>query len=89
MSRILFTSISARLLHLLSAAGPMGMPEICAALDLKPGRVRHKLWVLRRDGYVSITDPSAAGVHPCYMADRSRVERGLSELLADFGAEPP
>ncbi|NVM97754.1 ArsR family transcriptional regulator [Arthrobacter sp. SDTb3-6] len=88
MSRILCTAISSRLLHLLSAGGPRDVPGICEAMHLKPGRVRHHLKALGRGGFVNIDSSSPHG-YPSrrYAADAYQVDKGLSRLLAEFGAD--
>ncbi|PYI65724.1 hypothetical protein CVV68_16915 [Arthrobacter livingstonensis] len=88
MSRILCTSSSARLLHLLAANGPQDVGAICKALKLKPGRVRHQLWGLLRLGFVIRTSSRANASPWRYAANRGQVDQGLLKLLVDFGAGP-
>lgn len=88
MSRILCTSSSARLLHLLATNGPQDVGGISKALKLKPGRVRHQLWGLLRLGFVTRTNLSAPARPWQYAANRGQVDKGLLKLLVDFGAGP-
>ena len=93
MSRILCTSTSSRLLHLLASGGPLDVLSIAQALDLKPARVRHQLCALRRRGFVARTGLSSCAGSPHiaspfeYEAVPCQVDRGLSKLLVDFGAD--
>ena len=93
MSRILCTSASSRLLHVLAALGPLDVPGIARALGVKPSHVRHQLCALRHRGFVSRTslyagsDSLAVPGLMRYAADSGNIEHGLTMLLFDFGAD--